>query len=206
VSRLRDIARLLAVAAAFGGSAFLFSRATHFNFASPWFGMIAMLCFLGLAAVARLLFLPRMPRWLRTPRHWEVSGRIYRMLGVAAFGALLRRTPLRRLNAQVYLRRYPGDPAMLSAQLEAAEAAHFWAAALIVPYMAYACVQARWDVFFCFAVVQIAGNVYPILHLRWVRGRLARVREKLPKQARECCPHEQHPDRKRREVPQASVT
>ncbi len=65
---------------------------------------------------------------------------------------------------------------MLDAQLESAEAPHFWAAALIVAYMAYACIQGWWSVVFWFALVQIAGNLYPILHLRWVRGRLKRKR------------------------------
>ena len=115
---------------------------------------------------------------MRTVRAWEMRGRLYRVLGVSAFGELLRRTPLRYLQPLVYLKRYPGDPARVQIQIEGAEAAHFWAAALVIPYMVFACVQNRWGVVFWFMVVQIVGNVYPIFHLRWVRGRLTRVIDK----------------------------
>lgn len=100
------------------------------------------------------------------------------MLGVPAFGELLRRTPLRYLQPLVYLKRYPGDPAKVQTQIEGAEAAHFWAAVLIIPYMVFACVKNWWGVLFWFMVVQVVGNVYPILHLRWVRGRLTRIIDK----------------------------
>ena len=173
MKRLRDVLILLAIAVAFGVSVNLFRRV--FGFESPWFALLVMFCFLGLIAFARPLFLLGLPRWLREVRIWEVRGRFYRVLGVPVFGELLRRPPLRYLQPLVYLRRYPGDPARVLAQIEGAEAAHFWAAALIIPYMMFACVQNWWDVIFWFFIVQVVGNVYPILHLRWVRGRLSRV-------------------------------
>jgi len=174
MSRPADLLRLLAVAAAFGLSFFLFRRAMPFSLASPWFVFILMLCFLGLAAVARPIFPFKMPRTLRSIRPWEAEGGLYRTLRVPAFGMLLRRTPLRLLNTQVYLRSRAEDPARLSAQLEAAEAAHLWAAALVVPYMAYAFAQGMWSTVLCFVVVQVLGNAYPIMHLRAARHRLAR--------------------------------
>jgi Glycosyl-4,4'-diaponeurosporenoate acyltransferase len=173
MKRLRDVLILLTVAVAFGVSLTLFRRAVGFT--SPWFALVAMFCFLGLVAFARPLFLLGLPCWLREVRVWEVRGRLYRVLGVPVFGELLRRTPLRYLQPLVYLRRYPGDPTKVQAQIEGAEAAHFWAAALIIPYMVFAWVQNWWGVIFWFMVVQVVGNVYPILHLRWVRGRLTRV-------------------------------
>lgn len=178
MTRLGDLVRLLVVTAAFGFSLVFLRRAVPLGFTSPWFVLVAMLCLLGFIAFARPLFLLRMPRWLRKPRLWEVQGKIYRALGVEAFGILLRRTPLRLLNSQVYLSRHADDPTMLSAQLEAAEAAHFWTAASVIPYMVYALFQTWWSVVFWFAVIQIAGNVYPICHLRWVRGRLEHVVER----------------------------
>jgi hypothetical protein len=98
MTKLRDLARLLVVTAAFGVSLFLFRRAAHFSFTSPWFVLMAMLCFLGFVAFARPLFLLRLPRWLRKVHLWETRGKLYRVLGVQAFGGLLRRTPLRLLN------------------------------------------------------------------------------------------------------------
>jgi hypothetical protein len=173
MKRLRDVLILLAVAIAFGVSLTLFRSVVGFT--SPWFALTIMFSFLGLVAFARPLFLLRLPSWLREVRVWEMRSSLYRVLGVPAFGELLRRTPLRYLQPLVYLRRYPGDPTKVQAQIEAAEAAHFWAAALVIPYMVFACVQNWWGVIFWFMVVQVVGNLYPILHLRWVRGRLTRV-------------------------------
>jgi hypothetical protein len=176
MKRLPDILILFAVTIAFAFPLFLLRRAVGFT--SPWFALTTMFCFLGWVAFARPLFLLRLPRWLRTVRAWEMRSRLYRVLGVSAFGELLRRTPLRYLQPLVYLKRYPGDPARVQIQIEGAEAAHFWAAALVIPYMVFACVQNRWGVVFWFMVVQIVGNVYQIFHLRWVRGRLTRVIDK----------------------------
>lgn len=173
MNRLCDTLILFAVTCAFCVSLFLLRRAVGFT--SPWFALAAMFCFLGVVAFARSLFLLRLPRWMREVRAWEVRSGLYRGVGVPAFGELLRRTPLRYLQPLVYLKRYPGDPTKVLAQIEGAEAAHFWAAALILPYMVFAFIQNWWVVIFWFMVVQVVGNVYPILHLRWVRGRLTRV-------------------------------
>jgi hypothetical protein len=175
MTKLRDLGLLLTVTGAFGISLFLFTRAAHFRVTSPWFVLMAMFCLLGLVGFARPLFLLRLPHWLRKMRRWETRGKPSRVPGVRAFGSLLRRTPLRLLNPQVFLRPHAGGPAMVNAQLEAAEAAHYLAAALILPYMVYAWAYKWWSVLFWFTVVQVAVNAYPIFHLRWVRGRLERV-------------------------------
>lgn len=176
MKKLRDLIVLLVIAALFGITLNLFRSAVGVT--SPWFALIVMLDFLGLAAFARPLFLLKLPPFLRQLRAWEVRGRIYKALGVPAFGALLRRTPLHYLNLQVYLRRNPDDPGEVHAQIEAAEAAHFWAALLLVPYMIYACVQNRWSVVAWFMVIQLVANVYPMMHLRWVRARMQRLRDR----------------------------
>jgi hypothetical protein len=176
MKKLRDSIVLLMVTATFGISLTLFQRAVGFT--SPWFALVAMLDFLGLVAFARPLFLLTLPGFLRDVRAWEVKGGVYKVLAVPTYGALLRRTPLRYLNSLVYLSRNPDNPAKVYAQIEAAEAAHFWAAALIVPYMIYACVQNWWSVVGWFTVVQIVGNFYPIMHLRLVRARLNRLLDK----------------------------
>jgi len=164
---------LSAVTVAFGVSLIMLRRAIGFT--SPWFALTTMFCFLGLVAFARPLFILKLPSFLRTVRVWEMRSRLYQVLGVSAFGELLRRTPLRYLQPLVYLKRYPGDPTMVQTQIEGAEAAHWWAAALLILYMVFACIQNWWGVIFWFTIFQVVGNVYPILHLRWVRGRLTRV-------------------------------
>jgi hypothetical protein len=184
MKKLRDVMILLAGAVAFGVSLPLFGRCVGFT--SPWFALLAIFCFLGLNAFARSLFVLRLPGWLRTVRAWEVEGGLYRRLGVPAFGEVLRRTPLRYLQPLVYLNRNPGEAGRVRYQIEGAEAAHFWAAVLLVPYMVYAGVQNRWGIVGWFTVFQVVGNLYPILHLRWVRGRLQRVfdRKRLKQAAR----------------------
>jgi hypothetical protein len=172
MTRFHASIRLLGVTAGYGAAFVLARRAMNVSLTSPWFVLTAMISVLGWLAMARPLWLPRLPRWLRTVRAWEQGGTVYRALGVSAFGELLRRTPLRALNRDVYASRYRRDPATLAAQLEAAEAAHLLDAVLVVPYMVYAGTQAWWAVVLWFAVAQIVVNVYPVLHLRSARGRL----------------------------------
>ena len=145
-----------------------------FGIASPYFGLMVMLNFLGLVAFARPLFMLRLPSFLRKDRAWEATADIYKALYVPTFGAVLRRTPLRYLNPAVYLKRCP-NPSLLQAQIESAEAVHLLAAALLVPYQTYACARGCWGAVVWLTGVQIGFNLYPILHLRYTRARLNRL-------------------------------
>ena len=176
MKRLRDLPVLLVVAGVFVISLGLFRGAV--GFMSLWFGVMVMLTCLGLVAVARPLFLLKLPCFLRKEREWEMKGRLYRALRVPAFGSLLRRTPLRYLNPMVYLTRFP-DPSLVQAQIESAEASHVLAAAIVVPYMVHAYVQNWWGGLALLMVIQIVLNVYPILHLRWVRIRINRLQGRM---------------------------
>lgn len=180
MNKLRDLIVLCLTAAAFAVSLVMFRRVV--GFASPWFGVVAMLSALGLIAIARPLFLLKLPRALRKNREWETRGRLYEAVGVQLFGALLRRTPLRYLNRFVYLSRNATSSAV-QAQVESAEAAHVLAAGLLIPHMVYACVQKWWGAMICLTIVQVTGNLYPILHLRWVRVRIDRFQGRRPSRA-----------------------
>ncbi len=150
---------------------------------SPWFGIMIMLMFTGLAAFARPLFLSRVPAFMRTPRPWETAGAIYKSLRVPEFGTLLRRTPLRALNPLVYLS--PTDPpSAVIAQLEHAEATHYVAGALLVPHTVYAFMQGRIVPFVGLMLAQVLFNLYPIMHLRWARIRLERLRMRVSNTSR----------------------
>jgi len=175
VSGFGDWVRFLAVAAAYSVAFLLFRWAAPLSLESPWFVCTAMVCFLGLAAVARPVVSIRMPRSLRRIRAWEVEGGFYRFLRVPAFGMLLRRTPLRLLNRDVYLGGGARDTVMLSVQLEAAEASHFWAALLVVPYMVHVWLQGAWSAVFWVSLAQVLVNAYPVMHLRLTRWRLDRL-------------------------------
>ena len=167
---------LLVVAAFFGGSLVLLGRVIGST--SPWLAVLVMFYFLALAKLAEPLIVLRMPRRLSRLRPWEVDGRLSRRLGVLRFGRLLRDTPLRHLNARVYLGNSPSDPRRVRLQAASAEACHFWAAVLLAPFIGVAAVAGRWSVVAGFLVTQLLVNLYPILHLRSVRGRLDRTIER----------------------------
>jgi hypothetical protein len=176
----RSIVVLAGTAAGFAASLVLLQRVLGAS--SPWLGLLGMFYLLGLSKVAEPLFLLRMPRALRAIRRSETDGALYRRLLVPHFGKLLRDTPLRYLNLAVYLTRKQPDPARLYRLAEAAEAAHFWAAALFTPYIGYVWWAGhRWEAAL-FLLLQLLFNVYPILHLRLVRGRLNRLLQRRPRQ------------------------
>jgi hypothetical protein len=134
-----------------------------------------MFYFLGLAKVAEPLFRLRMPGVLRPLRYRELEGHVYRRLRVPEFGRLLRQTPLRFLNSAVYIDGQGRDPVRVLLHVESAEATHFWAALLLLPYIALAGVKGRWQVVAWLLLAQVLVNVYPLLHLRYSRGRLDRA-------------------------------
>jgi hypothetical protein len=165
-------ARFVAVAVGYVAAFFAVQRVMPFSLVSPWFVFVAMVCVLGLAFVAQPIVMIRMPGPLRVIRAWEASGRVYRALGVPAYGRLLRRTPLRLFNVDVYLHNGLRDSAKVGAELEAAEASHFWAAVLVAPYLAYLISHGMWAPLFWIALAQVLINLYPIMHLRLTRYRL----------------------------------
>jgi hypothetical protein len=180
VKKLGAVVALIAVAAAFAFSLSMLRQVLAFW--SPWFGLMIMLCLLGLIAFARPLFLLRMPGFLREVRAWETKGEIYNALRVPLYGVMLRRTPLRFLNPMVYLTRLH-DPSEVMAQAESAEAAHLWAAAIFIPHMVYAAAQGWWIAFAWMMAGQIGFNLYPMMHLRLARARLDQLRTRMAKRA-----------------------
>lgn len=113
------------------------------------------------------------PAYFQRLRDWEHSAARQRKLGVLAWAWTLRHSPLRWLNSLVYLRRRPESPAFVLAQVQAAEACHFWAFFAALPYLAYAVLHTWWTAVLVVCVVQVFGNVYPYLHLRYTRARLS---------------------------------
>lgn len=145
-----------------------------FSLDSPWFVIVAMICVLGLASMARPVVRLRVPALWRTVRPWEVRGAIART--VRRFGRLLRQTPLRLLNTHVYRKPGEHDAQRLLVELESAEASHLLSAALVVPYMARAAYFGWWDRLWWVSVAQVCINVLPILHLRLARDAVTRRR------------------------------
>ena len=63
--------------------------------------------------------------------------------------------------------------------MESAEASHFWAAAVLTPFLVRAIWERTRGIFACLLIVQAIVNLYPIMHLRRVRGRLERVNSRV---------------------------
>jgi Glycosyl-4,4'-diaponeurosporenoate acyltransferase len=167
MKRARDWIVLIVMVAAFVFSLAMIRRMV--GYASPWFGLMLMFDVLGTVAMARPLYLPRLPGFLRTTYAWETAS--CKALGVRAFGSLLRGTILRYLNPMVYLGRLH-DVGAVFAQIESAEVAHYLAAIVLLPYIVLACRDGQWIALALLVAAQLAFNVYPILHLRWTRIRL----------------------------------
>jgi hypothetical protein len=168
---------LLVLSLAFGAATLMFGRIV--GFASPWMALPLTSCVLGLARVAEPVFRLEVPRSIHTLRAWELRGRVYRGLGVTRFGALLRNTALRWLNPAVYVS--PGRPDLpdIIRKVESAEASHFWAGVVLVPFLVLCVWQRQWLILSALLVMNVLLNVYPIMHLRTVRGRLARVAQRV---------------------------
>lgn len=92
-------------------------------------------------------------------------------MGIPIFGAILKGTPLRRLNQRVYLRSSSDDISTVRTYIENAEAAHFWGGLATIPYLAFAWSQEWWSALLSVIVFNLVVNIYPILHLRSVRVR-----------------------------------
>lgn len=139
------------------------------------FGLVASFSLLGLFDLLMPLVRLRMPASLQVVTAAEYHGRINRVAGVAAFGSLLRGSPLRLLNRRVYLRAQAGDFGAVRAYVEDAEAAHFWAGVATLLYLVLLLWHVAWSTFFAVAAFNVVVNLYPMLHLRMVRFRLGRV-------------------------------
>jgi hypothetical protein len=170
VHQMRIVMAVLGTALAFAVCFVMLAQVI--GFASPWLALLLMFYFMALAKVAEPIFVLRMPATLGRVQRWEQSGSIYRQLGVRLFGRLLRGTPLRFFNAKVYLSSGSKDLHSLHRQAASIEATHFWAAVLFMPYIGYLFISAQPWIATFFLVVQALFNVYPILHLRLLRGRL----------------------------------
>lgn len=165
---MRTIAKVSCAAIAFIGCEIMLAQAI--GFASPWLILLLMFYFMALAKLAEPLFVFRLPVALRDIRQWEKSGDIYRWLAIHRFGMILRNSPLRMLNPNVYVDSM--DLRRLHRRIASSEAIHFWAAVLFTPYIAFVYVIGQTLVASIFLLVQFFVNIYPILHLRFVRQRL----------------------------------
>ena len=175
-SLMRDGLLLLFVTATFAISLTLLQRAVGAG--SLFFGCIVFFVALGWTVFAQRVMGFRVPGAIRDIRPWELRGVVYRALGVPGFGVMLRASPLKLLNPSVHLSKFPGEPATVCRHLEISEANHLWGGLLTLPYLFYASLHGWWGVLILSVALHLVANLYPIWHLRWARGRLARYADR----------------------------
>jgi hypothetical protein len=179
--QLRHLFAVAATALGFAASLFMLGRVIGFS--SPWLVLLGMFCAMGLARVAEPIVMLRLPAGLYGVRPWEGAQGPYRRLGVFRFAQCLRHSPFRWLNPSVYLGAGRRDLQALRRQAASGEATHFWAAVLFAPYIGYLALRGHWALAALFLGIELIFNLYPILHLRSLRGRLdavlGRARERV---------------------------
>lgn len=141
-------------------------------------GAFLRAAFANLAVVAWSSFvlplrgLPRLEGYYRL-RPWERSGRLYLILGVPFFRALVRRGPLSVFNRTLPAAWHAGDVERIENETRAAEAGHIIAFTIVLALAVLALARgdhagAAWLV-----GLNLPMNLYPVLLQRDLRLRLA---------------------------------
>jgi len=95
-------------------------------------------------------------------------------VGVRAFGAILRHTPLRKLGGSVYLGNGCLEPRAVLLGIHTAERVHLWALLLSLPWLVAWALLGYWGSVGWGLALQLPLHVYPLLHLRHATGRVER--------------------------------
>jgi hypothetical protein len=132
-----------------------------------WTGMLHTVVPLALPASLRKVSVPELAVLRR------------RCTGIPLFGLVLRRTPLRHLGGAVYLAKFDNDPARVRHGIQDAEAIHVWSLLFCTPWLAFWCWRGWWFSVGLSLAVHLFLNLYPILHLRFTRGRMERCAGRL---------------------------
>jgi hypothetical protein len=163
---------LTAGTVAFGGALFAFTRA--FGHDSPVHAVMVVVLVTAWVAVLQSVVPLPVPATLLRVNAREFAILRFRWTGVRAFGALLRRTPLRHLGGAVYLADAGRSPDTVLRGVYRAEAVHLWAAMSCVPWLMGWAAHGHWSLVAWGIASQLPLNVYPVLHLRHVTWRLQR--------------------------------
>lgn len=140
------------------------------GFRSACFGVLAAADVLGVIGLTRSWIRWALPTPLQHIRRWEAGLSI--SLGVKIFGQLVRRAPLRYLNRLVYVSASDRDTGRLRSHLLDAEGAHFWGLVLTAPVVILGALYQIWAMLFWLFVFHLLLNIYPFMHLRYIRRRI----------------------------------
>lgn len=116
--------------------------------------------------------LPRVEGYYRL-RAWERSGRLFHMLGVPQFRALVRHGPLAMFNRALPAAWHAGNAERIDRETRAAEAGHLAAFGIVLALAVVSLVRGDPERAAWLAALNIPLNLYPVLLQRDHRVRLA---------------------------------
>ena len=126
------------------------------------------------AFVLPLRGLPPFDQYYRL-RAWEISGRVYRWLGVPIFRALVRRGPLSLPNRALPAAWHSGDPGRIERETRAAEGGHGIAFVIVLLLALGALLRGSPERAVWLVALDIPLNLYPMLLQRDHRLRLRKM-------------------------------
>ncbi len=166
---MRDWLIFIFATTALAVSLSIFSNAVDVS--SPIFALAAMFVPLGFLRYLYRAAPFGVPNYFDQVRPWKYDKERCRKLGILTFGKVLRNTPLRKGAPRIYLKACK-EPAEVLPHAKQAEAIHFWAFVLGMPYLILCVIFSWWSAALVSAAVQICSNIYPFFHLRYTRSRL----------------------------------
>lgn len=129
---------------------------------------------LVVAAVTRDAFLRMDPRRFGFAR-WEREGRIYRRMGIVAFGWLLQHSALGWLNPNLKLTCRRSGLERLLREMAYAEGAHWIGGVVTVGIGIRYFAAGHTSIAVCLVTLTIFFHAYPVMLQRWNRGRVLRL-------------------------------
>jgi hypothetical protein len=177
---LRRLTVLTVGTAAFACALIAFTKA--FGAQSQIYAAMVVIVITGWASVLSSVAPVPVPRFLLRVRAGEVAILRLPWTGVRLFGAFLRSTPLRHLGGRVYLSEVGRNPLTVLGGIHDAQRVHIWALLFCCPWLVFWAMKGWWMSIVWGLAVHVPLNIYPVLHLRYVTGRvegyMARMRRR----------------------------
>jgi nitrate reductase NapE component len=145
-----------------------------FGFSSPLFAFLANWVAMSWIAFNGQSFQAFFPPDYYAPRPFEHAGRIYELLGIRLFKALVRRGPLAIFSPTLRFPKKKTVPALraLETEMRKAETGHVLVLALVLVPIGYALLQGWYGAAAWLSLFNILINGYPILLQRYNRIKL----------------------------------
>jgi hypothetical protein len=149
--------------------------ARTFGASSLWFAFVIVWFPMVVVGVLSRVVQVRLPGRFHALRGFERSGRVYELVGVRAFKAMLRRGPIAAFNPDLHLpaERTPASLARLARRMCDAEASHAVLFVATLPVVLHAAVRGWWVAALSTLAFDLVMNGYPVMLQRYNRAKLA---------------------------------